>query len=70
MRGSSGLRARVSRRHRGRCAAIRVFERFRVSGRRLGSGGKVKAVRVRVLNRLGFLEGETGVGPRVLGLVG
>ena len=25
MRGSSGLRARVDRRHRGRCAAIRVF---------------------------------------------
>ena len=25
VRGSSGLRARFGRRHRGRCAAIRVF---------------------------------------------
>ena len=25
VRGSSGLKARVGRRHRGRCAAIRVF---------------------------------------------
>ena len=40
MRGSSGLRARVGRRHRGRCAAVRVF-----SDLGFLEGGWVEAVR-------------------------